>query len=568
MRFLVLVIDDKEKELHQIALHLRTTLQNTPSGSDVRLSFLAAPSRYAEGISNPRTRKAWTARYDAVWTLDAHGTVSDEALLGHWVVFSPFRWADQESWAFLDKWDKTAFLGELDAVVMDCNLSGTVDDAEAIYQGVDLLEKLATYGLPSQTLKILYSGNRRIRPERLKAVEPAIAVGRKDLTLLYSLIADRYASYRSVQAGRKPAGIPLQYAMLHNSASGAEIGHGLSEVADSDLDTSEKVRIAKIHIENTHYRLRHLATRMTAGRFATSTLALEASRVTLFRQALDQIAADVAASPGPLRDVLARFDSAFRNEIPIEKAIDGDEWPWSYTQPVCSFEAWRRALCRVYLSHQQEEESWIRALGRLIRLAGDGKWSVEVSDTEDENVEVFVPQEWLVELFDYLRNTSSFLKNHARATCPVRFVVRAVSWPENASTNGDTPKELVYKAGLIVGYAGVELPPDFETRRPRALNKLLEGPFAIESATQIYDLYAVRRGQSGVDVYEFVVDRENSRLKPTRRTDGCVPVWTGSRTSELETTVTGEQFLAGDLTSAIVFLFESMAEPQLKRMRA
>jgi hypothetical protein len=136
-----------------------------------------------------------------------------------------------------------------------------------------------------------------------------------------------------------------------------------------------------------------------------------------------------------------------------------------------------------------------------------------------------------------------------------------MSWPERSRTRVDEPAVRVYKAGLIVGYDVVEFPADLETTRPRAFIKLLEGPFAIESATQVYDLYVVRRARTGTEVYEFVIDRTNNRLKATKRTDGRVPVWTGSRGPELETVVAGDEFIAGNLTSAIVFLFESMAEP-------
>jgi hypothetical protein len=134
--------------------------------------------------------------------------------------------------------------------------------------------------------------------------------------------------------------------------------------------------------------------------------------------------------------------------------------------------------------------------------------------------------------------------------------VTAMKWAESSVSVPDIRDDSgVYKASLAISYDAVEL-PDLTQASVGAMNKLLSGTFAFESAAYLYDFFVVRipkEEQAMVEVYEFDLEYEGTCLRPKKRPDGAIPMWPGS-------VISGHEFLGEGQRSAIVFVFESAEE--------
>jgi hypothetical protein len=562
--FRALVIDDQDTPLNYVAKELRQTI-----APEVNLILLLAEDKAITLRTNEDQQGVFSASYSEIWVLASGGALRSldgsenfelEADDRPFVFFLPYSMEEPSSlfsgaaWRFLDA--SRQFLRALDTVVVDCNLStdqSLVGTQDFFTHGTLLCNKLCALGLGNKALIVLNTAQSNINPYPLANIrEPKRVVLDKTHSEVITILREQYERFSARSIGLKPGGLALQYAELHNSTSGAAVGHDLSgKTPDKWVELLKK----------TKEHLGRLSISLSRAGFKEPVLSREAARVCGFLIALDQIPLDDATAPGPETPpdheaFLGRwFSPAFTNAVPFQVDRFESDGPLEGSRPreIFSFGSWRTRLCRVYLNDLVPRLSWAFWLKEWVQRAA--KDSLLVEYEASETTEVFVPQEWLLELFNYLCDEERFLR-HVVSTGdsagPVRALIRTGRWLSPIT-------DKVYKAALILTYDKVCFPNLSEGRECRALVKLMEGPFAVESQKYLYDWYLVRRNELTVEVYEFEVDDARAVLIPRLREDGAIPLWPSWK-GEKGRWLLGSDLLHGDQTSGVIFIFESAAE--------
>lgn len=562
VHFRALLIDDQQSNLNNVAESLRGTLRE-----DVHFVFLMPATESANIVGNSFVTQLLARLYSEIWIVGSDGAIQ---ILGsahpEWrlekderdiVFFLPYVMQDPANVLSGGAWNllttlASALLEDLDTIVVDCNLDarphGTL---EFFTHGTILLNKLVEIGLEKDTLIVLNTAQPNITPASVAAVrEPKKAVKDKTYGEVIAILRDRYDGFVAGAAGMKPSGLAMRYAELHNSRSGAEVGHGLSESLRTDW---------VVLLKNTREHLRRLSVGLDRAAFQDPILLREAQRVAGFQAALaglDEITLQDAEGSNA-KDLLDRwFNPAFTNTVPFQTSASEHDGPLakSVDRTIFSFGSWRRRLCKVYLNNPVERLAWAYWLKEWVQRSGSD--SVVVEFEPADKTEVFLPQEWLLDLFAYLCDRERFLRHFlttAEVSGPVQVSIRTNQW--------NSPyRDKVFKAALLVSYDKVRLPDLISGVECRGLSKLTVGSFAVESQRYFYDLYLVSRADDDTtDVYEFRIDDQNDRLIPSLCEAGTVPIFPRRGQHEGHS-VHGTSFLKPGHTCGLVFVFESAME--------
>lgn len=556
MYFRALLIDDLEVNLNVVTRALLAELEDP----DVVRRVLLVHRDEAVSVQGDAERGEL---YDEIWVVNGAGQIDVLGGGQDWkielddrdlIFFLPYRMQTPAdvfsgaSWALLEALGSRLLSG-LDMIIVDCNLDLRSVGMAFFTQGTVLLLSLLGRGLPMGALKVLSTAQPDIDPALVATIpEPKLTVADKKHESVLALLGDRWRRFMNVARGQKPAGLTMRYAELFNSTSGAEVGHGLS--------TSHPLSWAR-HMITTRDHLRRLSRNLTLARFQDDVFRRESERVSGFQAKLDRVGLaypDCTEGPGVL---LARlFGPAFTVDVPTRVITYVEDGPSEGVTRITSFEQWRKKVCSVYLNSTEPGKSWTYALGRDLRKVGAGL--LEVTVDLAENVEIFVPREWLLEIIKHLCDVTTFLRHVVEtarnAGRPVHISICTEVW--------DCPyKENVFKAALILSYDGV-LFPDLSAGAftPRALDRLVKGAFAVESLEYFYDWYLVRGVGEKAEVYGWEIDGEQNCLKPRLLSGGAVLIWPALDGKE-GCFVSGAGLLRWGHTSGLMFIFEGQKEP-------